>query len=68
MKKDHNKIGSSNTNAANESSSNYANDVAFMNEYIKIIELTDKSNNSSVAISAALQGRVMTSSAFGDKG
>ena len=68
MKKDDNKIGSSNTNAANESASNYANDVAFMKEYIKIIELTDKSNNSSVAISAALQGRVMTSSAFGDKG
>ncbi|MGJ8743545.1 DUF6786 family protein [Polaribacter sp.] len=65
MEKDNNTL---NSNPANESTSNYANDVAFMKEYIEVIELTDQSNNSKVAIAAALQGRVMTSSAFGAKG
>ncbi|MDO6737628.1 DUF6786 family protein [Wenyingzhuangia sp. 2_MG-2023] len=46
----------------------YGDDVAFMQDYIKIIELTDESKQSKVAISAALQGRVMTSSAFGNEG
>ena len=57
-----------NSNPANEHTSTYANDVAFMEDYIKVIQLTDESNNSKVAISAALQGRIMTSSAYGDKG
>ncbi len=46
----------------------YADDVAFMQDYIDLIQLSDASNKSKVAISAALQGRVMTSSAFGDNG
>jgi hypothetical protein len=46
----------------------YGEDVAFMKNYIELIELTENSNQSKVAISAALQGRVMTSSAFGAKG
>ncbi|WP_405563389.1 DUF6786 family protein [Polaribacter sp. Asnod6-C07] len=52
----------------NDSINTYADDVSFMEDYIKIIQLTDASNNSKVAISAALQGRIMTSSAYGDKG
>lgn len=46
----------------------FAADVAFMERYIDVIQLSDASTNSKVAISAALQGRVMTSSAFGDNG
>jgi len=46
----------------------YADDVQFMENYIKVIQLTDASNNSKVAISAALQGRIMTSTAYGEKG
>ena len=46
----------------------YKDDVVFMKDYIEIIELTDESNQSKVAVSAALQGRVMTSSAYGNDG
>lgn len=46
----------------------YNDDVSFMKDYIDVIELTDESKQSKVAISAALQGRVMTSSAFGNEG
>ncbi|MGJ8592770.1 MAG: DUF6786 family protein [Aquaticitalea sp.] len=52
----------------NKTSNTYADDVVFMKDYIDIIELSHESNNSKVAISAALQNRVMTSSAFGDNG
>ncbi|MGJ8592737.1 MAG: DUF6786 family protein [Aquaticitalea sp.] len=52
----------------NKTSNTYADDVVFMKDYIDIIELSHESNNSKVAISAALQGRVMTSSAFGTNG
>ena len=55
-------------NHKNESINTYANDVRFMEDYIQVIQLTDASNNSKVAISAALQGRIMTSSAYGDEG
>ncbi|WP_372757753.1 DUF6786 family protein [Mariniflexile sp.] len=46
----------------------YGDDVSFMKNYIELIELTDTSNQSKVAVSAALQGRVMTSSSNGEKG
>lgn len=46
----------------------YGDDVAFMENYIDLIQLSNPSSNSKVAISAALQGRVMTSSAYGDQG
>ncbi|MDC0177907.1 hypothetical protein OAJ14_07155 [Polaribacter sp.] len=55
-------------NQKNDIAKSYADDVSFMEEYIKVIQLTDASNNAKVAISAALQGRIMTSSANGDKG
>lgn len=46
----------------------YGDDVSFMKNHIELIELSDHSNHSKVAVSAALQGRVMTSSAFGADG
>lgn len=46
----------------------YGDDVSFMENYIELIELSGDSNQSKVAVSAALQGRVMTSSAFGANG
>ncbi|MDO6802466.1 hypothetical protein Q4595_08405 [Wenyingzhuangia sp. 1_MG-2023] len=46
----------------------YGDDVSFMKNYVDVIELTDESNQSKVAVSAALQGRVMTSSAYGIEG
>ncbi|MDW5288898.1 DUF6786 family protein [Formosa sp. PL04] len=59
------------TDSLNNSEKNmitYGEDVAFMENYIDLIQLTDVTGNSKVAISAALQGRVMTTSAFGNSG
>ncbi|MBU3011320.1 hypothetical protein KO506_07895 [Polaribacter vadi] len=52
----------------NVDGNSYGDDVSFMKNYIELIELSDESNNSKVAVSVALQGRVMTSSAYGEKG
>ncbi|WP_282135156.1 DUF6786 family protein [Seonamhaeicola maritimus] len=46
----------------------YGDDVSFMKDYIQVIELSEDSNQSRVAVSAALQGRVMSSSADGENG
>lgn len=46
----------------------FAEDVAFMGKYTDLIELTNPSEQGKVAVSAALQGRVMTSSASGSEG
>ncbi|GAA3651310.1 DUF6786 family protein [Flavivirga jejuensis] len=45
--------------------STYADDVSFMKKHTEIIELTNFSGNAKVAISPALQGRVMTTSSKG---
>ncbi|WP_341224489.1 DUF6786 family protein [uncultured Arcticibacterium sp.] len=55
-------------NNPNQNMTTYADDVAFLENYIDIIQLSDESGKSKVALSAALQGRVMSSSAFGDEG
>lgn len=47
---------------------NYSDDVSFMKDYIDIIELSDLSGKAKIAVSAALQGRVMTSSSSGPEG
>ena len=52
----------------NENMTTYTDDVAFMQNYIDLIQLSDASGKSKVAISAGLQGRVMTSSSFGESG
>ena len=46
----------------------YANDSDFLKKYIEVIELSNVEENAKVAVSPALQGRVMTSTALGDKG
>lgn len=46
----------------------YANDLNFLRKHIDLIELSDPSGKAKVAVSAALQGRVMTSSASGLEG
>lgn len=46
----------------------FDDDVAFMKNYTDIITLTDESGKAKVAVSAALQGRVMTSSSAGSEG
>ncbi|MFS4454950.1 DUF6786 family protein [Maribacter sp. 2304DJ31-5] len=46
----------------------YGNDVSFMQKYTDIIELTSPSGKGKIALSAALQGRVMTSSSTGTDG
>ncbi len=48
--------------------SSYSDDVSFMKGYIDIIELSDISGNAKIAVSAALQGRIMTSSSSGTEG
>src|SRR5690606_28231304 len=46
----------------------YSDDVSFMKDHIDIIELSDRSGKAKIAVSANLQGRVMTSSATGPEG
>ncbi|XMO85388.1 DUF6786 family protein [Algibacter sp. AS12] len=46
----------------------FANDVSFMEDYIEIIQLSDASGKSKVAVSPTLQGRVMTSSSLNNEG
>ncbi|MDO6597949.1 hypothetical protein Q4512_13565 [Oceanihabitans sp. 2_MG-2023] len=68
MEKNNSATDSLHTTAGNKSTTTYGDDVIFLKNYIDVIELTEESNNAKVAITAALQGRVMTSSAFGAKG
>lgn len=46
----------------------YSDEVSFLNEFIQLTELTDPEGKARVAVSAALQGRVMTSSSSGFAG
>ncbi len=46
----------------------FKNDIDFLGKYMDVIVLTDPSGKGKVAVSAALQGRVMTSSANGMEG
>jgi len=46
----------------------FAEDVAFMKEYVDIIQLSDATDKAKVAVSPALQGRVMTSSSANSAG
>ncbi|WP_222836846.1 DUF6786 family protein [Flagellimonas eckloniae] len=51
-----------------EDYTSFADDFTFMSEYTDMIELTDPTGQGKIAVSAALQGRVMTSSAAGSEG
>ena len=46
----------------------YNDDVTFLKNYIDVIQLSDSSGNAKIAVSASLQGRVMTSSSSGLEG
>ncbi|MBP0904151.1 DUF6786 family protein [Mariniflexile gromovii] len=63
-----NKISDSEQHQSEPTKGSYGDDVSFMKNYIELIELTDANNQSKVAVSATLQGRVMTSSANGENG
>src|SRR3990170_4371077 len=47
---------------------NFGEDVAFLKKYTEVVVLLDKSGKAKVAIAPAWQGRVMTSTARGDRG
>ena len=47
---------------------NFANDITFLQQHTDVIVLADASGNRKVAVCPAYQGRVMTSTANGDKG
>jgi hypothetical protein len=47
---------------------NFGEDTAFLKEYTSLIVLSDSKGQAKVAVSPAWQGRVMTSTAEGDKG
>lgn len=49
-------------------SSDFADDVAFLRKHTPVIVLSDESGTSQVAVAPALQGRVMTSAAAGNDG
>ncbi|SFB53583.1 hypothetical protein SAMN04489723_11770 [Algoriphagus aquimarinus] len=55
-------------NSDSKDYSSYDDDVSFLKDFVEVIELTDPSGKSKVAVSAALQGRVMTSASLGDNG
>lgn len=46
----------------------YSDDLKFMKNYVDVVELVSPSGEEKIAISPDLQGRVMTSTAFGDEG
>ena len=50
------------------SGGSFLDDVKFLRKYTNILVLEDSTGNGRVAVSPALQGRVMTSSASGDNG
>jgi len=46
----------------------FADDIAFLKQYVDLIVLSDGAGSAKVAVSAAWQGRVLTSTAGGDAG
>ncbi|MDN5217488.1 hypothetical protein QQ020_35780 [Fulvivirgaceae bacterium BMA12] len=56
------------SNETNKSFISYHEDVTFLEKYTDIIQLSDPSGSGKVALSPALQGRVMTSSSSGAPG
>jgi len=46
----------------------FADDVAFLRQYVDLIVLSDRSGDAKVAVAPCWQGRVMTSTARGDQG
>jgi hypothetical protein len=61
-------IENTNRFESQDTSSNFKADIDFLKQYTDIIVLRDSSGKSKVAVSPALQGRVMTSTSEGDNG
>ena len=59
---------SSKTDSLEQQTLSFGKDVDFLKKYTDIIVLQDASGKGKVAVSAALQGRVMTSTSDGDNG
>jgi len=59
---------SSKTDSLEQQTLSFGKDVDFLKKYTDIIVLQDASGQGKVAVSAALQGRVMTSTSDGDNG
>ena len=59
---------STNTDSLEQQTLSFGKDVEFLKKYTDIIVLQDESGKGKVAVSAALQGRVMTSTSDGDNG
>jgi hypothetical protein len=53
---------------AKEGAMTFKDDLEFMKKHLKMIVLSDKAGQAQVAVSAGLQGRVMTSTAAGPQG
>lgn len=51
-----------------KSHTTFGDDISFMQKYTPIVELSDVSGESRIAVAPDLQGRVMTSTAFGNEG
>lgn len=55
-------------NEANSAAPTFGSDVEFLKKYVQVIVLSDAEGKSKVSVVPAWQGRVMTSTARGDKG
>ena len=56
------------TNEIKKDYTSYGDDLSFLKKHTEIIELSDPSGMARMAVSPALQGRVMTSSSSGEEG
>ncbi|MCG8306924.1 MAG: hypothetical protein MI975_05980 [Cytophagales bacterium] len=56
------------TETRGKTHTSYEEDISFLRRYTEILELSDASGDGRIALSPALQGRVMTSSSSGDEG
>ncbi|MCX8090728.1 MAG: hypothetical protein N3I86_07310 [Verrucomicrobiae bacterium] len=54
--------------AGRAAAGSYGDDVAFLKKHTQVVELSDREGRARVALTPALQGRVMTSTASGDGG
>ena len=59
---------STKTDSLEQHTLSFGKEVEFLKKYTDIIVLQDQSGKGKVAVSAALQGRVMTSTSDGDNG
>ncbi|MCX7872150.1 MAG: hypothetical protein N2487_02560 [Verrucomicrobiae bacterium] len=61
-------MGATLTQKAQSASPTFGSDIDFLKKYVQVITLSDSEGKSKVAVVPAWQGRIMTSTAKGDKG